>query len=201
RSVSPALVRQDRSGRERTRDCREHYAQRFDYPLLRFPCSLSGVKLDGNSIVRLVYLDESGISVNESVTVVAGVIIDPDKQWKLVAEYLNSLLLEYVPVEHHVGFAFHAKELFHGSKRFDPAHYPADRRRELLRKLVEIPARFRLPTVYGYSDKIPLQNWLRMYPTKKQQRDMRAIHHAMTYSYCTVAVERYMREIAGSEEL
>jgi Protein of unknown function (DUF3800) len=166
-----------------------------------YPCSLSGVELHGDSLVRLVYLDESGISVNESVTVVAGVIIDPDKQWKSVAEYLNSLLLEYIPVEHHAGFAFHAKELFHGSKRFDPSHYPPERRRELLRRLVEIPARFHLPTVYGYSDKIPLQNWLLAYRTKKQQRDMRAIHHAMTYSYCAVAVERYMREIARPEEL
>ena len=68
--------------------------------LRRYPRSLSGIELDGDSIVRQVYLDESGISANESMTVVAGLIIDPDKQWKLVAEYLNSLLIEYVPVEH-----------------------------------------------------------------------------------------------------
>ena len=44
-----------------------------------YPCTLSGVELDGDSIVRLVCLDESGISVNESITVVAGVIVDPDR--------------------------------------------------------------------------------------------------------------------------
>lgn len=168
---------------------------------LPYPCSLSGVELDGDSIVRMVYLDESGISINESFTVVAGVIIDADKQWNSVAEYLNSLLTEYVPVEHHHGFVFHAKELFHGSKVFDPKRYPPKRRRELLTKIVEIPSKFRLPTAYGYSDKIPLQNWLRRYPKKKQQRDMRAIHHAVTYSYCAIAVERYMRETARPEEL
>jgi len=48
---------------------------------------------------------------------------------------------------------------------------------------------------------MPLQNWLLAYRTKKQQRDMRAIHHAVTYSYCAVAVERYMRETARPEEL
>jgi len=162
---------------------------------------LSGTLLDGDSPVRLVYLDESGISDNEPCTIVAGVIIDPDRQWKLVAEYLNSLLIEYVPAEHHAGFAFHARELFHGSKIFDPREYPPERRRELLRRIVEIPSRFRLPTVYGYSDKVPLRNWLRMYPKKKQQREMRAVHHALTYSYCAVAIERYMREVARMEEL
>ena len=40
--------------------------------------------------------------------------------------------------------SFHAKDLFHGSKVFDPQHYPPERRRELLRKIVEIPSKFRL---------------------------------------------------------
>lgn len=149
--------------------------------------------------MRLVYLDESGISVKEPFTVVAGVVIDADKQWKLVAEYLNSLLLKYVPAEHQSGFVFHAKELFHGSKVFDPERYPPERRREVLRKLVEIPSKFRLPTVYGYSDKIPLQNWHTMYP--KQPYKMRAIHHAVTYSFCVIAVEAYMRQHARPEEI
>ena len=82
--------------------------------------------------MRLVYLDESGISDNEPFTVVAGIIINADEQGKSVAEYLNSLLLEYVPVEHHVGFAFHAKDVFHGSNIFNPKEYPPERRRELL---------------------------------------------------------------------
>jgi hypothetical protein len=156
--------------------------------------SLSGIALNGHSLVRLVYLDESGTSVNEPFTVVAGVIIDADKQWKLIEEYINSLIAEYVPEEHQVGFVFHAKDLFHGSKVFAPRQYSPERRREVLRKLIGIPSRFRLPTVCGYSDKIPLQNWHRLYPKRPYQ--MQAIHHAVTYSYCAVAVERYMREHA-----
>jgi hypothetical protein len=34
--------------------------------------------------MRLVYIDESGISVNEPILVVAGVVIDADSQWRLV---------------------------------------------------------------------------------------------------------------------
>jgi len=160
---------------------------------------LSGVELDGDCLVRLVYLDESGTSVNEPFTVVAGVIIDADKQWKSVADYINELIDEYVPKEFRNGFVFHAKDLFHGSKVFDPRQYPPERRREALRKFVEIPSKFRLPTIYGYSDKIPLQNWHRLYP--KQPYQMRAIHHAVTYSYCAIAAERYMKEHARPEEI
>ena len=45
---------------------------------------------DGN---RLVYLDETGISVNEPVTVVAGIILDADKHWMLVDDYIRALMI------------------------------------------------------------------------------------------------------------
>ncbi len=53
------------------------------------PRSISGVRLDGEKLVRFVYLDESGISINEAVTVVAGVIVDADKQWKAVEKGID----------------------------------------------------------------------------------------------------------------
>jgi hypothetical protein len=154
--------------------------------------------------VRFVYLDESGISTNEPITVVAGVIVDADKQWRDVAGYVATLIEEYVPKEHRFGFVFHAKELFHGSHIFDPKKYPPTRRREALKRLIEIPARFGLATVYGYSDKVHLKAFHQQHPGKHRQKftvQVQALHHAMTYSYCAIAAERYMRDRARPEEI
>jgi hypothetical protein len=148
----------------------------------------------------MVYLDESGISTNETITVVAGVIIDADKQWKAVSQYIDSLIEEYVPKEHRDGFVFHAKHLFHGSQIFDPSKYPPERRREVLKKLVEIPAKFYLPTVYGYSDKWWFRAAHERCPSRHRHR-VSAVHHAVTYAFCAIAVERFMREHARPEEI
>lgn len=63
---------------------------------MNWPLSLSGVELDGDSLVRFVFLDESGISANESVTVVAGVIVHADLQWKEVEKALFDLADKYL---------------------------------------------------------------------------------------------------------
>jgi hypothetical protein len=160
---------------------------------------LSGVKLDGHPPVRLVYLDESGTSREETVTVVAGVIVDPDKQWMAVERYIDQLIADYVPEEHQIGFVFHATEIFSGSKIFDPRTHTLERRLELLKKLVGIPAKFHLPTVYGYQDKTILPFLHHAHP--KRPRQVLAAHQALTYSYAVIAAERFMREFASPEEL
>jgi hypothetical protein len=149
----------------------------------------------------MIYLDESGTSVNESITVVAGVIVDADKQWKSVESYIGELIDEYVPIEHQSGFVFHAKELFHGTKVFaSKTKYPPARRIEILRKLVGIPLKFSLPTVYGYSDKTHLPS-LKTIRLPKHKRSVLAVHHAVVYSSCALASEIFMREHARPEEI
>ena len=47
-------------------------------------CAFGGARLEGNRVVRLVYLDEAGIGdiAKEPHIVVTAAIIDADKQWK-----------------------------------------------------------------------------------------------------------------------
>ena len=104
-----------------------------------------------------------------------------------------------MPEEHQEGFVFHATEIFSGSKIFDPKTYPLERRLELLKKLVVIPAKFRLPTVYGYQDKAILPLLHHAHP--KHPGRVLAGHQALTYSYAAVAAERFMQESASPEEL
>jgi hypothetical protein len=160
--------------------------------------SLSGVKINGERLVRFVYVDESGISVNEPVIVVAGVIIDADLQWRAVEKYVSQLIDEYVPEEHREGFLFHAKDLFHGSGLiFDRRKYPLERSREALKELLSIPRKFLLPVVYGYLIKRSLPSEI----SKRSRRLEVGRNQSMAYSLYAVAAEAYMRSNADFTEV
>jgi hypothetical protein len=76
------------------------------------PRSISGTAVNGEKLMRFVYLDESGTSSNEQIAVVAGVIINADLQWKRVEEYIDNLIRLHVPLELRDGFTFHGTDLF-----------------------------------------------------------------------------------------
>lgn len=158
-------------------------------------CSISGVELSGDNLARFIYADETGISDKDQMVLVAGVIIDPDKQWKYVAEYIDELIVRYVPKEHRRGFVFHAKDLFHGTGRsvFDRRTFPLERSREVLKKLIRIPRRFDLPIAWGFFPKRhPVA--ARLVPRKRQ-----SLYHSLAYALCLIAAERFMHEYAPNE--
>jgi hypothetical protein len=153
------------------------------------PRSISGVELDGDNLVRFVYIDESGIS-NEPVLVVAGVLIDADSQWKAVQQYLNELVSQYVLEEDRPGFIFHGSDLFHGSGKIwgKRDKYTLDHSREALKALLGVPWKFGLPVVFGYIKKYPIPPNL----TPKQARSIRATNHTVAFSLCAIAAESFM---------
>jgi hypothetical protein len=176
------------SGNSKLEHCRSDDVNLWEQTKER-PRSLSGVKINGERLVRFVYVDESGISVNEPVVVVAGVIINADLQWRAVEKHVSQLIDEYVPEEHRKGFVFHAKDLFHGSGLiFDRRKYPLERSREALKDLLSIPRKFLLPVVYGYL-------------IKRSRRLEVGRNQSMAYSLCAVAVEAYMRSNADFTEV
>jgi hypothetical protein len=63
--------------------------------------AFGGGPLRGDKIVRLVYLDEAGISnpAHEPWLVVAGIVINADKQFKLIESYLDELVKKHIPQE------------------------------------------------------------------------------------------------------
>jgi len=153
--------------------------------------------------VRHIYIDESGISTNEKVLVIAGVIVDPDRQYLAVSGEINELIAEFVPTERRENFAFHAKDLFHGTGRtvFDRRTYPPERARQALRRLVSIPAKFCLPIVFGFVDKSvsdPLREkvFARLKPREKISNDA-----GTAFTMCAVAAESFMKKEAPPHEL
>jgi len=141
--------------------------------------------------VRFVYVDESGISVNESVIIVAGVIINADLQWESVERRVEEIVSEYVLPQDQEHFVFHAKDLFHGSGKVfgNRNKYPLTRSREALRKIAGIPMQLGLPIVCGHLRKRPVARL-----TKQGRRHEASKNHMLAFSFCTLAAERYMRE-------
>jgi hypothetical protein len=106
--------------------------------------------------VRLVCLDEAGVSnpAQEPVLVVAGVIVNPDRQWKELEAYFRGMALALFPDGDPYRFVFHAKDIFHGTGPFDRSRWPRRERMRVLTQLAQVPRLFDLPVVVGELDRI-----------------------------------------------
>jgi hypothetical protein len=72
--------------------------------------STSGIPLEGDKLVRITYMDESGSSRRDPIVVEAGVIIHGDDQVIPVEEHLEGLVEKHIPEDKREGFYFHAAE-------------------------------------------------------------------------------------------
>lgn len=146
--------------------------------------------------MRLIYVDEAGVSnINqEPFLVVAGVVVDADNQFKAVEAHLDELVEKHIPKEARIDFAFHAMELFHGTKRFQRSFWSFQKRLEILDDLAAIPKKFDLPICYGITDRnsVPL-NISR--PASPQLID--GIAHAHAFFKCAAQTEVILRSNAN----
>lgn len=118
----------------------------------RGPRSFSGAELGWSRLVRLVYLDEAGVSNidHEPYLVVSGIILDADQDWRILDRHLKHLARKHLPDEDRHGFVFHAQDIWHGSRYFDRRIWPREKRTSILTDLAAIPGKFHLPIVYGF---------------------------------------------------
>jgi len=101
--------------------------------------------------MRFVYMDEAGISnpAQEPYMVVAGVLVNPDKQWKELDAYYRNLAADLFPDEVPYRFVFHAHHIWHGSGDFARKQWTFPQRMRLLAQLAQVPKLFDLPVVAG----------------------------------------------------
>lgn len=158
---------------------------------------LGGGLLQGGKLVRIAYLDEAGLSnpLQEPYLVVAGIILHADEHWRPLEEHLRSIGTRYLPDERKP--LFHAKDIFHGTGLFDrvkwPDRWPRARRWELLSELCEIPRKFELPVVFGYSQRERLRKRImEQYPSIKEAKAHQVIH-ADAFTKAVIGVESWMR--------
>ena len=158
--------------------------------------------------MRVTYLDEAGTAnkEHEPYLVVAGVIVDPDRDYAGIDRALRRLGDRCFPdgeglpegtTAYGKPLVFHAKDIWHGSGIFPRASWPLAKRMELLRELSEIPKKFGLTVVYGAIDRKAhalgaKENNL---STKKTEADA----HAMAFLLAMRRVDRWMIENAHRE--
>lgn len=166
------------------------------------PYSISGVALEGFKLVRQVFMDESGISAHEPIAVVAGIVIDADRDLNRVEQYLESLVNEFVPKEHRSGFVFRATKLFHKSSVIPP-----EKSHDALKAILMMPALFQLTVVFGYVRKMPPPelpplSGRKLEKVKRDRASQRErLYHAMAFSECAVGVESFMQRNVDPEEV
>lgn len=115
--------------------------------LIKEPKALFGGPLLGSSLVRYIYIDEAGTSAKEPVSVVVGVIINADTQWRLAERELNNVFDRFVPSQFRENFVFHAKEIW-GSPKYRDG-WPIEKRLKFLRRVMKIPRNLRVPIALG----------------------------------------------------
>jgi len=170
------------------------------------PRALGGGPLAGDSLMRLVYIDEAGLSNpdQEPFLVVAGVVIHADKNLVAVERALDKVIARHIRPEHQDGFILHAKELFNGGGRVftrnEPQPYPLSKRLEIADDITAIVTKFRLPIALGFLERGTFPDD----PTYEEWRDADAaqrtvISHVVAFMSCTMFVEQWMRKEASNE--
>jgi hypothetical protein len=152
--------------------------------------AFGGGPLQGTKLVRIAYLDETGISRDERFALVSAVIFHGDN-WQSVRNGLSELADHCAPPQKRDGFIFHAKEIHNGGKTFDRQIYPPAVRRDILKALLHIPADNRMLVAYGWIDKRSYRNHPMLPST---ERDRGLIFHAIAFCQALIGVERVMRE-------
>jgi hypothetical protein len=129
--------------------------------------------------------------------VVAGVVVNADKQLNAVENYLERLMHRHIPQEHHDGFVFSAKHIFNGNKTvFDRNKMPLQKRLEIAGDLAAIPKKFNLQFSIGYVDRSHMPESL---PRGLSVAEKTAASHAMAFMACAMSVEQWMRRNAPNE--
>jgi Protein of unknown function (DUF3800) len=147
-------------------------------------------------IVRRAYVDEAGMSANEPFMVVAGVIVDPDKQWRAIHDELDDIR-SMLPENIRQDFVFHAKELYNGGKNLPRHEWPLERKLPMINRLLEIPRKFSLPICLGYVEKskFPLTPLERT----PSAQELLVGAYAVCFAQASIRVEMWMRQNAPDE--
>jgi hypothetical protein len=174
---------------------------------MRLALSISGVPLEGNKLVRIVYMDESGTGKEDTHLVVCGAIVHGDTLFGPVEDYLQSLIDKHIPADKKEGFYFHASEIYSGSRKgksasifADRQEWPAERRWAILDDMVAIPKDFNIPICVAWIEKSEFLTKIKNAPPEKKLdvEGSKAVH-ACGIAVCELIVEKWMRENTTDE--
>jgi hypothetical protein len=161
--------------------------------------AVGGAPLEGDSWVRVLYLDESGIGKIEKDPhlVVAGVLVHVDRQYFELKQHISRLLADATPPGATVPSVIHTVDLYHGNGEFPRDVWPKDVRHALMDKVAAIPAQFQLPVVWGLIDRQVIERHRQGDTARQQLID----NYAMATVQCVVQLEWHMRRNLARREV
>jgi hypothetical protein len=163
--------------------------------------TLSGDRLEGDRLVRVTYLDESGADPKDPLLVVAGIIVLGDNLLIPVENRLDEIKRKHIPAENWDGFFFHAVDIFSGGNKrcifHDRDVWPEDRRFAILDDLARVPADFDLPIAVGVIERATFPAPADI--AGHSPLEIAVAQHAMGIIQCAVGIELWMRQHAPSE--
>ena len=155
-------------------------------------------KTKGKIQMRCVYLDEAGLGDerDEPITVVAAVLVDADRQWRLLEADIQNIIETLVPQPSRRGFEFHAKELFSGSKSFP---WSKAIRHAILAEFVALFQKHGLPILTGASLRAQIRQLLETGDKKIAQKHLDLAAHNFAFLDATGKVDFLLRTVAPDE--
>ena len=118
-----------------------------------------------------------------------------DSQWRNLNRALDDIIGEFVPAGEKDGIVLHAKDIFHGTKRFHRDRWPLAKRVELLRCISKLPDMMSLPVVLGAIDKSQY-SWG---PQTDNVAQFEANSYSLAFGLCATHVEYFMRSHLSDE--
>lgn len=166
--------------------------------------SIYGVPLEGRNLVRLTFMDEAGISADEPVAVVSGVIIHGDNQLNAVEHYLSKIKQQYLGDRTQVTLS--AKDIWHGTKDFKGME--VSKRIEIINAMVSILLNLNLPVSIGAINK---KNHNETYEAYKKSKDYTNPKygqlkkdnycHVLAFIQCCAMIERHMQRFTDENTI
>jgi hypothetical protein len=153
--------------------------------------AFGGGELWGTKLVRVIYVDETGHAPKQPICAVAGIMLDPDKQWRALADRIDELKAD-VPKEIRAGFFFHATDLHYGGKNRNT--WADDDRWALLDKLLALPRELRIPLAVGWCHRTKS-------PAPMVAKRMPVYSHALSYVLCLKAADDLIDNHAPQNEV
>lgn len=154
------------------------------------PSALGGAPLvEGSRLVRITYIDESGTNPRDPAMVVAGVVVDGDKQIGPVEDALAALIFKHIPEGDRDGFFFRGSDIWNGNGYFrgKDDEWPRDRRAALLAEVVQLPVQYGLPIVFGH---VPRQEYVTSLPRAPSAEELRIAIHCVAFSHMSIMLDR-----------
>jgi hypothetical protein len=158
--------------------------------------------------VRLVYMDEAGISnpKHEPFLTFAGIVVDADSKLNAIEKHLESLISRHIPERLRHGFIFHATEIFTCGKILRKQHadfigpweWPLDRRLKIADDIAAMIKKFDLPIAMGFLERAKFRADFD-FPDEFPPSEEVVAQIVSTFMNSAMVAEHWMRKNAKNE--